>query len=145
MVASLRDDGVAVLVTTHDLDEAERTADHVVIIDHGRVVAIGSPAELMTADAGDHLLFGARPNLDTVALGAAVSASVEEVTRGEYRVDLPPTPANVAAVTAWLASADLPLADLRAGRQRLDDVFRRLTPGTHPTGRCRPEPGKRRR
>jgi ABC-2 type transport system ATP-binding protein len=42
-------------------------------------------------------------------------------------VDTAPTPAAVAALTAWLARHDLPLADLRAGRERLEDVFLRLT------------------
>ena len=73
------------------------------------------------------MLFGAPPGLDVVALGLDVGAEVVEATAGEYRVAAPPTPANVAAITAWLARHDLPLADLRAGRQRLDDVFRRLT------------------
>jgi ABC-2 type transport system ATP-binding protein len=44
-------------------------------------------------------------------------------------VDAPGLPATVAALTAWLAEHDLPLADLRAGRQRLEDVFLRLTAG----------------
>jgi ABC-2 type transport system ATP-binding protein len=52
---------------------------------------------------------------------------VHEASPGEYVVDAAPTPAAVAAVTAWLAERDLPLADLRAGRQRLEDVFLRLT------------------
>jgi ABC-2 type transport system ATP-binding protein len=118
---------VAVLVTTHDLDEAQRLADHVVIMDRGAVVADGSPAELMTSGAGDHLSFGAPPGLELGALSQHLGATVVEVTRGEYRVDAAPTPATVAALTAWLAEHDLPLADLRAGRERLDDVFRRLT------------------
>jgi ABC-2 type transport system ATP-binding protein len=42
-------------------------------------------------------------------------------------VDTAPEPAVVAALTAWLAENSLPLADLRAGRQRLEDVFLRLT------------------
>ncbi len=46
---------------------------------------------------------------------------------GEYVVAAPARPALVAAVTAWLAERDLPLADLRAGRERLEDVFLRLT------------------
>ncbi|MBV8296147.1 MAG: ABC transporter ATP-binding protein, partial [Acidimicrobiia bacterium] len=46
---------------------------------------------------------------------------------GEYRVAAAATPATVAALTAWLAEQDLPLADLRAGRQTLEDVFLRLT------------------
>ena len=125
----LRDDGVTVLVTTHDLDEAERLADHVVIIDRGRVVAEGAPATLMASAPSDHLLFGAPPDLDVAALGAELGATVTQVRRGEYRVDTAPTPTAVAALTAWLARHDLPLADLRAERQRLDDVFRRLTGG----------------
>ena len=44
----------------------------------------------------------------------------------------PGRPATVAALTAWLAERDLPLADLRAGRQRLEDVFLRLTAGDGP-------------
>jgi ABC-2 type transport system ATP-binding protein len=127
VIDELRDDGVAVLVTTHDLDEAQRLADHVVIMDRGVVVADGSPAELMTSGAGDHLSFGAPPGLDLDVLSQHLGATVVEVTRGEYRVDAEPTPATVAALTAWLAEHDLPLADLRAGRERLDDVFRRLT------------------
>jgi ABC-2 type transport system ATP-binding protein len=129
LVAELRAEGVAVLLTTHDLDEAERLADRVVIVDRGRVVAAGTPAELVRDDDATELAFGAQPGLDVLALGAAVGASVREVAPGEYVVDAAPTPAAIAAVTAWLAEHDLPLADLRAGRRRLEDVFLRLTGG----------------
>jgi ABC-2 type transport system ATP-binding protein len=54
------------------------------------------------------------------------------------------SPANVAALTAWLAEHDLPLGDLRAGRQRLEDVFLRLT-GTGRAEDDRPSPTRRRR
>jgi ABC-2 type transport system ATP-binding protein len=127
LVRELRDDGVAVLLTTHDLDEAERTADRVVIIDRGRVVADGTPADLMRAGEGGDLRFGAPAGVDTASLAQRMNGPVDEVSPGEYRVGVPATPTNVAAVTAWLAERDLPLSDLRAGRQRLDDVFRRLT------------------
>lgn len=122
----LRGDGVAVVVTTHDLDEAQRIADHVVIIDRGSVVGAGSPAELVADGPTDHLLFGGPPDLDTIDLARELGVAVTQVTRGEYRVDGAPTPARVAALTAWLAHHDLALSDLRANRQRLDDVFRRL-------------------
>jgi ABC-2 type transport system ATP-binding protein len=56
---------------------------------------------------------------------------VTEETPGEYRVAATAAPATVAALTAWLAERDLPLADLRAGRQRLEDVFLRLTTPDH--------------
>ena len=127
VVQDLAADGVAVLLTTHDLAEAERVADRVVIIDRGRVAASGTPAELMSADQNADIRFGAPPGLDTAALGKVMIAKVDEETPGEYRVDAPPTPTNIAAITTWLAERDLPLADLRAGRQRLEDVFLSLT------------------
>ncbi len=119
--------GVCVMLTTHDLGEAEKVADRVVIIDHGRVVTSGTPAELMTTGGGDEIRFGAPPALDVAALGKTLMAAVDECAPGEYRIAAPPTPANVAALTAWLAEREMPLADLRAGRQRLEDVFLRLT------------------
>jgi ABC-2 type transport system ATP-binding protein len=129
VIAELRERGVTVLLTTHDLDEAERLADHVVIVDHGRLVAEGAPAALREATGGDEIRFGAAAGLDVGALGLAVGVPVTEVGPGEYRVAGPATPATVAALTSWLAAHDLPLADLRAGRQRLEDVFLRLTAG----------------
>jgi ABC-2 type transport system ATP-binding protein len=98
-----------------------------VIIDHGKVVALGSPAELMASGADDELRFGAPAGLDAAALAEALGASVTEPTPGEYVVATEPTPRAIATLTAWLAERDLPLTDLRARRQRLDDVFRRLT------------------
>jgi ABC-2 type transport system ATP-binding protein len=127
IVAGLRDDGVAVLLTTHDLDEAEKLADRVVIVDHGHLLADATPRELMAADEGDELHFGAPGGLEVAALAAHLGAAVTEESPGEYRVAAAPTPTTVAALTAWLAERDLPLADLRAGRQRLEDVFLRLT------------------
>jgi len=141
LIRELRQSGVTVLVTTHDLEEAERVADRIVIIDRGKVVASGTPAELMRSSSEDRIRFAAPPRLDTAALGRALNAFVDEVAAGEYEVATPPTPANVAALTAWLAEHDLPLGDLRAGRQRLEDVFLRLTAvtGEHPI--VRPERG----
>jgi ABC-2 type transport system ATP-binding protein len=129
LIADLRTSGVTVVLTTHDLDEAESLADRVVIIDRGRVLADGTPTDLRAASGGpaEELRFGAPAGLDPVALSAAAGGPVEEVAPGEYRAAVAPTPATVAALTAWLAEHDLPLADLRAGRQRLEDVFLRLT------------------
>ncbi len=127
IVAELREEGVAVVLTTHDLDEAEQLADRVVIIDHGRLLADGTPTELMSAGQTDEVRFGAPSGLDVAALATWLDAPVTEESPGEYRVGAAPTPAAVARLTAWLAEHDLPLADLRAGRQTLEDVFLRLT------------------
>ncbi len=126
VVAGLRDDGVTVVLTTHDLDEAEKLADHVVILDHGHIVAAGSPASLRADGSAAEVRFGAPPGLDVRALSARLGVAVTEVSTGEYLVAAAGTPTLVASLTAWLAERDLALADLRAGRQRLEDVFLRL-------------------
>jgi ABC-2 type transport system ATP-binding protein len=130
VIRKLRDDGVCVLLTTHELEEAARLADSIVIIDRGRTVASGTPAELMTSGGGGTIRFGAPAGIDVVSLGARLGAPVVETQPGEYQVDAESTPERVAGLTAWLAEHDLPLADLRAGRQSLEDVFLRLTGGT---------------
>ncbi len=131
-IAALRAAGVCVLLTTHELPEAERLADRIVIIEKGRVVAAGTPAELTAAGPADveTIRFGAPPGLDTAGLGMALKATVREESSGEYRVDAPGSPALVASLTAWLAERDLPLTDLRVNRLRLEDVFLQLTAGS---------------
>jgi ABC-2 type transport system ATP-binding protein len=126
VIRSLRDAGVTVVLTTHELAEVEQLADRVVIVDRGRVVATGTLAELLEG-GGDEIRFGAPPELDVAALAGRLGLAVTEVTPGEYVAAGAPTPAAVAALTAWLAEHDLPLGDLRAGRQTLEDVFLRLT------------------
>jgi ABC-2 type transport system ATP-binding protein len=127
VVASLRDEGVTVLLTTHDLQDAERLADRVLIIDHGRLLADGTPAELRSVGDAKEIRFAASPGIDTAALGQHLGARVEEVSHGEYVVSVAPSPTSVAALTAWLAARDIALGDLRADRQSLEDVFLRLT------------------
>ena len=66
---------MTVVLTTHFMDEAERLADHVVVVDHGQVVAQGSPAELTAAGSGGSSAStraaGARPRVAGAALPAA--------------------------------------------------------------------------
>lgn len=131
VIAELRDAGCCVVVTTHELDEAERSADRVVIVDRGRVIAEGAPAELMRS-AASGIRFAAPTGLDVAALGATLGGSVSEDRPGEYVAAVDPSPANVAALTSWLAARDLPLGDLRAARQSLEDVFLRLTAEDRP-------------
>jgi ABC-2 type transport system ATP-binding protein len=144
IISGLRDDGVCVLLTTHELEEAERLADRIVIIDRGRVVGAGTLAELMTDRAGREIRFGAPGGIDTPSLAGRLGAAVTETRPGEYVAAMAATPAAVAALTAWLAERDLPLADLRAGRERLEDVFLRLTTPDSTTPDGPPAPSRRR-
>lgn len=130
VIAELRARGCCVMLATHELDEAERVADRVVIVDHGRLLAEGTPAELMSSSLRTTIDFRAPAALDVSALSAALGAPVVETRPGEYSVATEPAPATVAKLTAWLAEHDLALGDLRAGRQSLEDVFLRLTSGS---------------
>nr|WP_042196902.1 ABC transporter ATP-binding protein [Kibdelosporangium sp. MJ126-NF4]CEL22619.1 ABC-type multidrug transport system, ATPase component [Kibdelosporangium sp. MJ126-NF4]CTQ89761.1 ABC-type multidrug transport system, ATPase component [Kibdelosporangium sp. MJ126-NF4] len=130
MVSALRADGVSVLLTTHLMEEAETLADHVVIVDHGRVVAEGSPAQLTTEDPDcQQLRFKARPGLDTTLLTAALpeGCHVAEAALGTYIVTGRVDPQVVSTVTAWCAQQGVLAEELNVGRRSLEDVFLELT------------------
>ena len=125
LVGELRDDGVAVLLTTHLMDEAEALADAVVVVDHGTVIARGSVAEL-TRSAG-LVRLTAPDGLDVAALAAATGAPVREAGPGQYVVDATGSPELLAALTAACAAQSVQLTSLDVGRRTLEDVFLDLT------------------
>ncbi len=128
LVGDLRDSGVTVVLTTHFMDEAERLASVVHIVDRGRLIASGSPAEL-TATGGETIRFRARPGLDTGSLAAALppGAAADGTADGWYEVRTDVTPDAIACVAAWCAKEDVLIAELSYGRQTLEDVFLDLT------------------
>jgi ABC-2 type transport system ATP-binding protein len=129
VIRSLREAGATVLLTTHAMDEAERLCDRVAIIDQGRLVALGSPAEL-TQGPGEETRFSAGAGLDVAALAAALGlapGAVAESPPGEYVVRAPATPELVAGLAGWLRDRGIALGDLRAGRRTLEEVFLSLT------------------
>ncbi len=126
IIRDLRGDGACVVLTTHDLDDAERLADNIVIIDAGVVIAQGSPAELTTAKAGDGISFTSGLGVDTAALGQFLGGPVNG-SGGTYTAAVEPTPINVARLTGWLAENDQEVGSIRAGRRSLEDVFVKLT------------------
>jgi ABC-2 type transport system ATP-binding protein len=129
VVEELRADGVTVVLTTHHMDEAERLADTVVVIDRGRAVATGTPAELTRGGAEGQLWFRAGAGLDIAGLAAAlpVGVTVTEPRSGAYLVRGEVDAHLLAAVTAWCAAHDVLAEDLRVQRRSLEDVFLELT------------------
>jgi len=140
IVRDLADDGCAVVLATHELDEAERLADRAVIFDGGHLIADGTLAELRRGH--DEIRFRSAPSLDTAALSEAIGLPVRQVEAGDYVVLAAPEPRLMAQLAGWLADHELPMEDVRGGAQRLEDVFRRLTA---PGDDAQPERRRRRR
>jgi len=127
LVEQLRADGVTVVLTTHLIDEAERLADQVVIIDHGRLVTSGPTGELV--GGGGVLSFTASEGLDLVPLRTRLPAGavVLEGPPGHYRVEGEVGPQVLSAVGSWADALGVSPRDISTGRRSLEDVFLDLT------------------
>jgi ABC-2 type transport system ATP-binding protein len=131
LIGDLRADGVTVLLTTHLLDEAERLADHVVIMHSGVVAATGRPAELTAAAGIDRLSVRAEPGLPIATLAARLpDAKVAEESPGEYAIEGVLDTAAMAAVLGWFASAGAQVTAVNTRRRTLEDVYLALTATT---------------
>jgi ABC-2 type transport system ATP-binding protein len=129
LIEGLRRDGVTVVLTTHQLTEAEELADQIVIIDHGAAVAAGTPADLMRGGAENQLRFSAPPKLDLSLLVSALPEGyrASEAGSGEYLVEGHIDPQVLATVTAWAARLNVLATDMRVEQRSLEDVFLDLT------------------
>jgi ABC-2 type transport system ATP-binding protein len=131
IIRTLRNNGVTVLLTTHLMDEAERLADRVAIIDHGRLIALDTPANMTGVQNANVVRFVAPIGLDCAQLAALPSAQkAEEVRPGSYLLETKPTatiPELLAELTAWLRDQHITLSELRVGHGSLEDLFLRLT------------------
>jgi ABC-2 type transport system ATP-binding protein len=129
LIRGLREDGVTVVLTTHFLDEAEQLADTVVVVDAGRIVAKGSPAELTRSGAEGQIRFRAVPalRLDTLVTALPEGSLATEEQPGRYLVTGDVTPQLLATLTAWCAAQQVMAEDLAVERRTLEDVFLELT------------------
>jgi ABC-2 type transport system ATP-binding protein len=129
LIRTMQRDGVSVVLTTHFLDEAEQLADHVVVIDSGRVVAAGTPAELTRSGAEGQIRFRAVPALRLESLVNALPAGSQarEDEPGRYVVTGDVTPQLLATLTAWCAGQHVLAEELAVERRSLEDVFLELT------------------
>ncbi len=127
LISSLRERGITVLLTTHFMEEAERLADRVAIIDNGRLVALASPRELTQAET-DEVQFTAPAGLDLVALRALPCAlDARETQPGQYVIRTKRPADLLAELTAWARDAGVLLQTIRVGHESLEEVFLRLT------------------
>jgi ABC-2 type transport system ATP-binding protein len=129
VIGALRERGAGVLLTTHELAEAERVADRVIILANGRSVAEGSLEQLARIAGGPGLLFEAPTGIEHAALASALGVGADAVTEpepGSYRVAAEGSPARVAALTSWLADRDITVRNLRTGGGALEDVYMSL-------------------
>lgn len=128
VVRALRDGGTCVVLTTHELAEAERVADRVVVLREGALVVEGPPGALRRTEKEITFSLPGTGQLDCAALGASLGARVEEIQPGRYRVVPEGTspavpPADLAAaLTSSLARAGLTLSELRIG-QSLEEAY----------------------
>jgi ABC-2 type transport system ATP-binding protein len=129
LIRQLRTDGVSVVLTTHFLDEAEQLADTVIVIDAGRIVAQGTPAELTRAGAEGQIRFRAQPGLRLGSLVAAMplGTTATEPEAGHYLVTGDVTPQLLATLTAWCAGEGVLAENLAVERRTLEDVFLEVT------------------
>lgn len=133
VLRDLRADGRTVLLTTHYMDEAERLCDRVAIIDHGKVIALGTPADLIARIGGEHYIeFRLEGNVDLADDELRQLPAVVKLRREDDAYILAVTAAHLAlpALLLLVQSRGQALAQLTTRHASLDDVFVTLT-GRH--------------
>ncbi|MFC5997078.1 ATP-binding cassette domain-containing protein [Pseudonocardia hispaniensis] len=129
-IADLARGGTTVLLTTHYLEEADQLADQVAIVDHGRVVATGTPDTLKSGLRGDAVVVELAPEAEPAHAEAVLArAGAREIT-GEartIRARVDDGAQAVPAVLAALEQAGVAVAAITVARPSLDDVYLRHT------------------
>jgi ABC-2 type transport system ATP-binding protein len=138
LVDDLKKSGRTIILTTHYMDEAERLCDRVAIMDHGKVIALGTPKELIATVGGEEIVefaLGPAPHLSTEAAHQAVATALKAITGVQWhRVDasvhqlsVDELHVTVPLIFASLEQQGLHLNDFRTHSATLEDVFVRLT------------------
>ena len=132
LLSELRADGATVVLTTHYMDEAERLADQIHIIDHGRLIASGSPIELTRGGAMSTIRLVVTkpfPPEAPESLRAALGPDIEVLRLDALSLIVtgPADASTLAKVSRWCEDNDVLPESLTLGTRNLEDVFLELT------------------
>ncbi|MDA8385811.1 MAG: ABC transporter ATP-binding protein [Actinomycetota bacterium] len=128
-VADMARNGVAVLLTTHELNEAERLADNVAVVDEGRIVAEGTPSELRERFGKQTVAFRTSAAIDVASFSQRLGLSVTAMGDNRYKLGEEAPASVVGSITTLLAEDGVDLIEMNAGRGSLEDVFLEITNG----------------
>jgi ABC-2 type transport system ATP-binding protein len=127
-IEGFRASGRTVMLTTHYMEEAERLCDRVAIIDHGKIIAEGTPAELIKGLHAPHIVeFGSEPAMTEAALRALPGVADCRARGGNWFVSVASLVDAVPALLGVLDRTGAKLVSLSTHRATLEDVFIALT------------------
>jgi ABC-2 type transport system ATP-binding protein len=134
LIERFKTEGRTIILTTHYMDEAERLSDRVAIMDHGKVIALGTPRELIASIGAEHMVAfamdgGAAP-LNLASLENLDGVRVARCENGGYELQVRELHRAVAALFEETARRGIVVTDLRTHSATLEDVFVSLT-GRH--------------
>jgi ABC-2 type transport system ATP-binding protein len=132
LIVELRASGRSIVLTTHYMDEAERLCDRVAIVDHGRVIALGTPRELIAGLGAEHVVEFTTPGAPDGALRTEQLERLDGVQSarhfdGRWSLEVSELARTVPALLAELTRRGLPLGELATHSATLEDVFVSLT------------------
>jgi ABC-2 type transport system ATP-binding protein len=132
LLDEMRQDGVTVVLTTHYMDEAEHLADQVHVIDHGRLIATGSPFELTRASGSSTIRLVVTEPFPPDAPASLQSSlgdgtTVQPVSSHSLLITGPADASTLAKVSAWCDEQGVLPESLTLGQRTLEDVFLQLT------------------
>ncbi|SRR5579871_1060139 len=134
LIEEFKKSGRTILLTTHSMEEAERLCDRVAIVDHGRQIALGSPAQLIAANCAEQMVeFSAGDGgrrVDISALRGVTGVREARAENGSIVLQVSELHTAVPGLLAELARQHVPLTELRTHSATLEDVFVTLT-GRH--------------
>jgi ABC-2 type transport system ATP-binding protein len=127
-IARFKEAGRTALLTTHYMEEAERLCDRVAIVDHGRIIAQGTPAELIAGLHAPHIIeFSSEPEVGDALLAAIPGTGERRLRDGRWQLAAASLAQAVPALLAALDDAGARLLSLSTHRATLEDVFIALT------------------